>query len=228
MANERQFYDMAAQFLAEELGCFEVKKEVGTSFGIIDVLGIRQISKDLTSRYELVSVEVKESNARYLNSVGQAFAYSVCAHRCYLAYHQPRARKFTQEQIDIADHFGVGLISLSKSKEPKLISSSSLFTPKIEYSTWLIDKLGHFTCSLCGGIYRQNEIIKLNQPGKIDPTEDEDYSGKFAEAIEKRKNAKWYLYEMAEIINETRSYIYDRRFLCKDCISIFASIKSNA
>jgi hypothetical protein len=224
MAKERQFYDKVVKFLGQEFGCFEVKKEVGTALGIIDVLGIRRVSKDLAFRYELISVEVKEQNARYLNSVGQALAYSVCTHRCFLAYHMPRSRKFSQAEMDIADHFGIGLISLSKSKEPKLVRSSSLFNPKIEYTTWLIDKLDQFTCALCGGIFKQVEIVNINQPGKIIPTDNSSYLGKLGEAITKRKNAKWFLFEMAEEMGEKRGYIYDRRYLCKDCVSIFASL----
>lgn len=224
MVNEKQFYDKVVKFLRQEFGCFEVKKEVGTDFGIIDVLGIRKVSKDLAFGYELISVEVKEHNARYLNSVGQALAYSISTHRCFLAYHMPRNKKFSQREMDIADHFGIGLISLSKSKEPKLFRSSSLFTPKNEYTAWLINKLGQFSCALCGGIFKEVDILDINQPGKINPTDNSSFLGNLGKAITKRKNVKWFLFEMAEEMDKKTKFTYDRRYLCKDCVSIFASL----
>lgn len=227
MANERQFYDSLVSFVQREMGCVSARKEIGQDFGSIDVLGIRHVSNDLASRYELVSVEVKEDGTRFLNAVGQALAYSVSVHRCYLAYHLPKGKTFSQEQKDIADHFGVGLISLSKAKPPKLISTSRLFSPRAEYSAHLLNKLECYICVLCGAIHQRKDIVEVNRPGPIQPEAATPYVGQLDKAIKKRKAALWYLYDVADAKKESRTYVYDRRILCKDCVSIFASLGHN-
>jgi len=229
MANERKYYDLVADlFLSKELGCFDYKKEIGTTMGKVDVVGIKELSSDYKSNTELVSVEVKDENARFLNSIGQAFAYSVYTHRCYLAFNKSSKNKFKQEEIDIANQFGVGLIEIRNRKEIKVISLSRQFEPKPHYVYYFKSKLGYFNCVICDGAYKEQDIAKINQPGPISIKDDETYLGNLDKAIKQRRNALYYLYGLSQQRRDERSYVYDKRYICKDCLSIFSPLVNMA
>lgn len=58
----------------------------------------------------MISVEVKLSARNFGKIVGQALGYSLFAHRCYLA----AKASFSEEQKELANSLGVGLIELQK------------------------------------------------------------------------------------------------------------------
>ena len=72
----------------------------------------KDIHGDLASTTELVAIEVKEERAPFLTSAGQAFAYSLYAHKCYLAVRKRRGAKFSAEEQRAAAHFGIGLLAV--------------------------------------------------------------------------------------------------------------------
>ena len=225
MANERQYYDLVAKsFLAKELRCFCSKREIGTTMGKVDVVGIRELSSDFKSTTELVAVEVKDKNAPFLNSIGQAFAYSIYAHRCYLAFKKGRGKSFTQDKLDIASQFGVGLIEIRSKSVVKVVSISKQFEPRQHYMDDLKSKLGYFNCTICNGTYARKDITRINQRRPISTDEDDKYLGNIERAIGQRRNALYFLYELFEQRGDRRTYVYDKRYICKDCISILAPL----
>ena len=222
MANERELYPPVSEFLKNELGCTETKYNAGTSYGRIDVLGFRERKSHFASQAEVVAVEVKEGT-RFLNYIGQAIAYSLYSHRVYLALKRPDGQRMTQDDIDIASRIGVGLLSISCENEINLVATSNEFDPEHYRLLQVIDKLGYFECTMCRSYYPKNPAgISVNEY-RLNVKENPDYRGKLAKAVAERKGAVYWLYELAEVHADAKKYVYDRRFICKDCGSIFSS-----
>ncbi|RMG31309.1 MAG: hypothetical protein D6732_14930 [Methanobacteriota archaeon] len=224
MSGEKELYPLIEKYLTENVGCVATKINTGTKFGHIDVLGLRERRSDYASQTELVAVEVKRGGTRFLNFVGQAFAYSLYAHRIYLAWEKPGGSHYTSEEIDIAAKFGVGLLSISEKGKIQLVASSSKFTPEHHHLLQAVHKLGYFECSLCRSYYPSESTVKINQRRKINLQDKPEYSGNFRKAIEQRRSALYYLFQLAEGRGDPREYTYDKRFICKDCCSIFSSL----
>lgn len=224
MSKETELYPKIECFLVDSFGCGPTKTNTGTKYGHVDVLGLRERRSDFASQTELLAVEVKRGGTRFLNFIGQAFAYSLYAHRVYLAWEKPQGAIFTQEEVDIASKFGVGLLSISKKGEVSLIASSAEFTPERHHLLQAINKLDHFECTLCRSYYPNEASVQINQPGIINSKQEPDYTGNFHKAISSRRPALYYLFQLAEARGDERLYTHDRRFICKDCCSIFSSL----
>lgn len=224
MSGEKELYPLVDKFLVDEFGCDSTKLNTGTKYGHIDVLGLRERRSDFASQTELLAIEVKRGGTRFLNFIGQAVAYSLYAHRVYLAWERPKGEGFTQEEIDIASKFGVGLLAISTKGKISLVASSSEFTPERHHLLQAINKLDYFECTLCRSFYPKEPSVPINQPGEINPKEDPGYVGSFHKAVVSRKPALYYLFQLAEARGDERLYTYDKRFICKDCCSIFSSL----
>ncbi len=220
---EESLYGQVSRFVAKTLNCWEVKQQVGTRHGKIDVVGLREIHGDFMSTPELVGVEVKEERCTFLSSLGQAVGYSVFAHQCYLAVKKRRFNAFSADEIRLASRLGVGLIEV-RSQSCSIVRSSCLFEPEPRYVAHLLKKMGFFQCALCAATYKHADVTELSNH-QIDLSEKIKYRGNLRKAILKGKNLSYYLFQLAqERRGEDRGYVYDRRFLCRDCISLFASL----
>jgi hypothetical protein len=226
MGLEARLYKSIEDFVYRHFGCHAVKQQVGTQFGKVDIMGLRETSGDFAAGGELIAIEVKEENAAFLTAIGQAFAYSLYAHRCYLAVRKRYGNKFTPDEIDIATQFGVGLIEIKNNKCNVILTSKS-FAPQEKFILHILDKLNLFKCTICSGIYHQKDVFSVNQPGPIDLKKKSKYVGRLKDAIGERKNVRFWLYELYNLRKDKRAYVYDRRFICKDCVSIFASVIKN-
>ena len=91
---ERDLYEPVRVFIKKEYSCFHTGIEKGSKDGKIDVVGLRNTVGDLGGHTEVISVEVKPEKNIYLKALGQAYAYSIMADRCYLAVHKPYNRDF--------------------------------------------------------------------------------------------------------------------------------------
>ena len=223
MGREAALYKVVAAFTTEQFQCQTVKQQVGTRLGRVDIIGLREVQGDLATGYEIISVEVKEEKAPFLPALGQAYAYSIYAHHCYLAVKKRRNSKFTSEEMQIATRFGVGLIEI-KANSCQVVLSSRQHVPEERYVLQLIEAMRLFRCVLCHGIYPRTEMTAINQRGPIDLQEQPKYRGQLSRAITQRQNVTYWLYELAKMRGDRRTYTYDRRYLCKDCVSLFASL----
>jgi hypothetical protein len=220
---EKPLYDQVARFTEDSFNCNAVKQQVGTRHGRIDVVGLREVHTDYLSSPEVIGIEVKEEASTFLSSLGQAFAYSVFAHQCYLAVRKRHSNAFTPDEMRIAAKLGVGLIKI-KARSCVLVQSSRLFEPEPRYVAHLLKKMGYFQCALCGGTYKQENMTYASSRA-IDLTDNPRNLGNFRKAIIKRRNFQFYLFQLyQERRTEDRYYVWDRRFMCKDCISLFASL----
>lgn len=223
MPIESKLYPRVEKFVRSDFGCNVVESQVGTKLGRIDIVGLREIPGDFESATEIIGIEVKEEHAAFLNSIGQALAYSVYAHNCYLAVRMRRQRHFEPAEMRIAAQFGVGLIEI-RAKSMTVVLTSRRFTPEDQNILQIFSKLGVFRCVLCRATYPEKEVSSINAQGEIAPSEESQYLGILAKAIRMRKNAQYWLHELAAQRKDRRRYVYDIRYLCKDCLSIFASL----
>jgi len=220
---EANLYARVGRFARTQFGLWLVKHKVGTRLGNIDVVGVHEAGSHFSSSGELFAIEVKEEGARFLASVGQALAYTVYVHYPYLAVRMRRRRAFSQEEKDAAAGFGVGLIAVG-SRRCTLISTARRFEPEDRHVLHMYSRLAVFRCSLCGSVFKESEVVGINQPGAIDIPSDPTYAGAFRKAIVKRKHVRYWVYELARQRKESGSYVFDRRYICRDCSSIFASL----
>ncbi len=224
MAKEAALYKQVMSIAEDEFACCVVDKQVGTQLGIVDVMGLREMQGDYGSTTELIAFEVKEENSTFLKSLGQAFAYSVYAHKCYLAVRKRYSNVFSYEERDIATQFGVGLIEIKSRNKHEIVATSRKFMPEEHYFLQILEKLKMFRCSLCRGIFKKQDLVSVSTR-EINLSEKPNYRGNLDKAIRKRKNIRYWLFELDEQReDEYRKHIFDRRNLCKDCVSIFASL----
>jgi hypothetical protein len=226
MALESKLYKTVEQFAKEEFGCQVVKQQIGTRLGKVDVVGFRQIHGDLGTISELIAIEIKEENASFLKAIGQARAYSIYAHKCYLAYRKRYSNRFTSAEKDIASQLGVGLIEI-KADQSNVIATSQSFSPQEDYVLTILDKMRLFRCTLCHAVYTHENMTAVNSKDEINPSKEPAYLGKMKQAIKNHKNIEYYLFHLnSQNVDDEREYVHERRYLCKDCASIFASLSS--
>lgn len=223
MSIESRLYRLVESFAREHFGCRTVRQQIGTRLGKIDVVGLLDVPGDRETASEIVAIEVKEERAAFLTSAGQALAYSIYAHNCYLAVRKRYKRQFDPEERRVAAHFGIGLIAID-SKGCKVVLTSKRFAPEDRNVLQILSRLGLFRCSLCRGAYAEENITAVNQS----PAEFPDFRGNLNRAIARGANAKFWLHTLAEERGDTRGYVWDCRYLCKDCVSIFGSLMPKA
>jgi hypothetical protein len=165
---------------------------------------------------------VKEERAAFLNAVGQVLAYSVYAHRCYLAVRRRRGNSFTDDERHVAAQFGVGLIEIGSNRFAMPVTSRR-FSPENRNVLQIIHRLGLFRCSLCRAVYEDYDRSDVNQRGQIFLPKDPEYRGQLLKILQHGKHARYYLYNLPQQREDPRTYVYDKRYLCQDCISLFAS-----
>ena len=167
VAGEKELYESVAKFLQEALGCASTAINTGPRYAQIDVLGLCGRRSNFGSQTEVIAVEVKRGGTRFLHYVGQAVSYSLYCHRVYLAWEKPDGNCFTQEEIDIASKFGIGLLSISTECEIRLAATSTEFRPEHHRVLEAIDRLKYFQCTICHAHYPKERSVWINQPGAI-------------------------------------------------------------
>ena len=224
MENEKELYPVVEEFLTKEFGCCKTTTDAGPEYGKIDVLGIREYGSYFASRVEVVAVEVKRSRSRFLNSIGQALSYSLYAHRVYLAWRDSEGITMSDDRINIANYFGVGILSVSSRNRVRIISTSHEFKPERHYLLQTINSLEYFECTICQSYYPKEGTSNINKNKAINISDDPDYRGRFKDAVKSGKPARYWLYQQGENRGYETEYLYNSRFICKDCCSISSSL----
>ncbi len=220
---EQAFYHVVQRFLRERLGCFSAEQLVGIAQnsvqGTIDVAGIRHVGGDLRGDVELIACEVKDGEP-FLKSAGQARAYGVMAHRCYLASNQ----EFTIDQRRVAEHLGIGLIEISGDEKTRCseVQSAALHEPNAGYLQELVEKgFGLAKCVVCASFFSISEDTRWKDPALIVK------DGSIHDIATAHSSERAFLYWVAhqqELRKDKRTgerrdgALYDRRFVCADCI----------
>jgi hypothetical protein len=144
---EKDFYPIVARWLKNSKRCFKIEINSGLSYGRIDVYGVRDIGGDHSGEIESISVEVKRGTQPFGTASGQALGYKVYAHRVYLA--DVRETGFSDDEISIANHLGIGLIQIKGSKCIEILTSP-VYQPLTRLHMRLLENLGLGRCQLCG------------------------------------------------------------------------------
>ncbi len=184
--SEAGLYKRVESFAVDHFGCHTVQQQIGTKFGKVDVVGLRLPPGDFAATSELIAIEVKEERSTFLSAVGQTRAYSIFAHKCYLAVRKRFAARFTPEEKDVAAQLGIGLIEI-RTNGCREILTSQAFSPQDRYVLQVINKLGFFICAVCGGAYPKQDMSDINSRREIDLQAHPGYRGQMRRAIMKRK-----------------------------------------
>lgn len=218
---EQSLYPIVANFLAKSHQCFRTAMNEGLRYSRADVIGIRDIGGDLTGEIETIIVEVKRGTEAFATSSGQAFGYTVYANRVYLA--DKRLHGFSQEEIQIANHLGVGLICIDAKNRCSITLTSPFYKPLIRLNAQLLEKLRLGKCQLCESYIEigdgNNRYTRLARE-RLD------------KAINEEKGIIFWNREVGDrkdkhgvrLVKENSTY--ERRFLCSDCVSLLGQLRS--
>lgn len=216
---EKGLYPIVSKFLKHQFLCFETAQNTGLIYSKADVIGVRDIGGVLTGEIETIIVEVKRGTEPFATAAGQTLGYTVYANKVYLA--DVRDKSFTQDELYIASHLGIGLLSIKKSKCIEVLSSP-FYKPITKYNTLLLEKLSLSKCQLCESFFKigKEKSSWSNTSRKVD------------RAIEKGKGIIFWNWQVAKRkdrlgIGTTRKGLcYERRYICPDCVSyILAPLK---
>ena len=217
---EKIYYELVSKWLLKKYQCFKVAINTGLKYSRADVIGIRDIGGDLTGEIETIIVEVKRGLEAFATASGQAFGYTVYANRVYLADIKPNG--FSQEEIQIASHLGIGLIAIGKMNRCTEVLSSPYYRPLTKLNFQLLEKMRLGKCQLC------ESIIEIG-----DDRNKYSYVSKenFKKAIASEKGLIFWNRELAgrKEKNGVRlgreNTTYERRFICSDCITLLGQLK---
>jgi len=197
---ESELYPRVTKFLRSHFGCTWSRVRAGTNQGIVDVLGVRHVAGDLASNEQVIAIEVKRGSEPFLKAVGQALAYSVIAHRVYLAEPKTPPERFHEDQVLIASRLGVGLVEI-RPRGCHEILSSRVHDPIPYLCLQALWKLNVAKCIVCGALFECKHVSRVLKRARDDK--------------------KGYVYWLPGHENSrgvAREYWYDRRYLCPDCV----------
>lgn len=214
---EKASYAIAERWLKHHFRCFQTAVNKGLKLGRADIIGIRDIGGDLTGEIETIIVENKRGLDPFATASGQTLGYRVFANRVYLA--DAREKGFSVDEFQIASHLGIGLIQIRSGKCAEVLSSP-FYNPIRRFHFELLDNLGLGKCQLCESFFKTGTVEKA-------------YSNltreKMRKAIQDGKGVMFWNEEVAErkdkvgIRPSPNDIIWERRFICPECISRFIS-----
>ena len=216
---EKEYYPIVAKYLEKQYQCFQTAINTGLRHSRADVIGIRDIGGDLTGEIETIIVEVKRGSEAFATCAGQTYGYIVYANRVFLA--DKRANGFTEEEIQIASHLGIGLILIDSKNKCSVILTSPYYKPMTKLSASLLEKMHLGKCQLCESYIEigdtKNRYTKVSKENVKKALSEEKGVMFWNREIATRKETKG-----VRIGKENTTY--ERRFLCYDCISLFGQL----
>lgn len=150
---ESDLYPIVVNYLLDKMKCLDARKTVGPQLvGSADAFGIKDIGGRYNSAMIGYAIEVKEKPRPFGKRIGQALGYSLFSHRCYLAV----PTKFTEEQIEMANRLGVGLLEIKTKEETCMERLTAQHHQPIEgLFSHAVYRLGYVQCKMCG------EFVKI-------------------------------------------------------------------
>jgi hypothetical protein len=214
---EKAAYPIIRNWMKRHFLCFKSDINKGLKHGRADVIGIRDIGGDLSGEVETIAIEIKRGTSPFATASGQTLGYNVSANRVYLA--DRRAKSFTQDELQIASHLGIGLIQIRNKKCTEVLSSP-FYRPIQRFNFALLENLGLGKCQLCGSFF---EI------GTIEKTHANLTREKVKQAILKEKGIMFWNEEVATRKDKVglrpspQGIVWERRFICPECVRNFIS-----
>lgn len=217
---EKTYYPIVSKYLQQHHKCFKTAINTGLKHSRADVIGIRDIGGDLTGEIECIIVEVKRGSEGFATASGQTFGYTVYANRVYLA--DKRTHGFSQEEIQIASHIGIGLICIDEKNKCSIILTSPYYRPMVKLNAQLLEKLRLGKCQLCHNYIETGD--ETNKHKNLTRS-------KINKAI---VNETGLVFWNTEVANRKEKHgirlgkentTYERRFLCGDCVKLLAQLR---
>ena len=178
-------------------------------------MGVRDIGGDLAGDVELIAVEVKAGNQPFSKAVGQAYSYSVCAERCYLADFRPGPRPFELGEIDIASKMGVGLLAIRRNGSISEILASPQHSPMVHMRSQVFENMYLGQCTICGSVFQFGEDSRYTS----------HVSSTLTNALKQERGYFYNLLEVGQRKARNRKYVWECRYICADCVAnIFCEI----
>jgi hypothetical protein len=184
-------------------------------FYSIRLIGITMKKTNEKDLYPIVK-KVKGGSEPFGTASGQALGYKVYANRVYLA--DIRENSFTDDEISIANHLGIGLIQIKGAKCNEVLTSP-YYKPLTRLHLRLLENLGLGICQLCGCYFESGS--KSNNFSNVATT--------MNNAIEQNKGLMFWNYPVGKRKmklthpDNTRFETFERRYLCPDCVGNFKS-----
>jgi len=202
---ESKLWPIVEKFTKQHFRCFKTGINKGLqNFGTVDIIGIKRIIKDVGSSNEIIAIEVKTESSKFCKKVGQALGYSIFANRCYLAVYFNGKDKFTDDQKNIANKLGVGLIEI-RGKKCKEVLTSPYYQTLESLSLPFIWRLHIVKCQICNIFFDVKNL-----------------SRNFTKSVNNDKSYVYWLENLSkELKEDKRTQIYQRRYICSDCIKLF-------
>jgi hypothetical protein len=168
---ESPYYPAVEDWLKKQCGCCSTGTNKGTRIARADVIGLRHIGGDLSADYELVAIEVK-TDEPFFRSIGQAAAYSVFAHRCYLASYERGSKPFARAEIEMALSLGVGLLKIRSRRADGVQEylSAPARPPRHRFVLQMLETLGFSECLMCRGPFEgtyRNNVKRADRDDKL-------------------------------------------------------------
>lgn len=215
---EKDYYPIVAKWLAKQHRCFKTDINTGPINSRADVIGVRDTGGDFSGEIETIIVEVKRDMEPFATASGQTFGYTIYANRVYLA--DKRNDGFTQDEIMIANHLGIGLIQIDKNNKCSEILTSPYYKPLTKFNIQFLHKLGLAKCQFCDTYFNIGD-------------ETHKYSNVTREnvkkSIEEERGLIFWHRELNERKNRFKSdkrnkeLTYERRYLCPECVFMLFS-----
>ena len=215
--SEKSLYPIVEKWMKKHFLCFKTAINTGLKYSRVDVLGIRDIGGDLSGEVETIVIEVKRGTQPFATASGQAVGYKVYGNRVYLADY--RSKPFTQDEISIASHLGIGLIKIW-GKNCTEVLSSPFYKPIAKLNLALLEKMSLGLCQLC------NNVFEIG-------SKDSFYSKVTREnLVSSLKNDKGLMFWNREVgarkkklgIRVSSKFdTFERRFICPNCVTSLLS-----
>jgi len=209
---EKDYYPIVAEWLDKQYNCFKTGINTGLVHSRVDVVGIRDTGGDFSGEIETIVVEVKKDQTPFATASGQTFGYSIYANRVYLA--DKRSNGFTQDEIMIANHLGIGLIQIGKNNKCNEILTSPYYKPLTKFNVQFLNKLGLAKCQFCDIFFSIGNDINSNSNVSRESIKN---------ALQKNKGLIFWRQELDDRKNKFKSdkrdkeLTYERRYLCPEC-----------
>lgn len=215
---EREYYPKVEAWLKKEFKCFKAGINLGPVNSRADVVGIRDVGGDFSGEIEVIIVEVKRAKEAFATASGQTYGYKVYANRVYLA--DKRIVGFTEEEIMIANHLGIGLIQIDKNNRCREVLSSPYHKPLTKLHAQLLRRMDLAKCQFCETYF---EVGNENgRTANVTRT-------KIKKAIQEDKGIVFWHRELDARKSNFKSskrqkdLTYEKRYLCPECTHLIFS-----
>ena len=217
---EVEYYSRVDKWAKKHFGFFKTAINRGLRYGRIDVLGVRDVGGDLSGEIESIAIEVKRGRTPFAVACGQTLGYRVYTNRVYLA--DVRSTGFSPDEIHIASNLGIGLIHIQGNSCSERLSSP-FYTPITKLNLALMESIRLGKCCFCGSFF------DIGDETKTKDTHSHLTRENLKRSVSDEKGLLFWHREGSyrkNKFNEKRArsdYVYDRRFVCKECVQLFFS-----